>query len=126
MKRVAIYLRVSTSKQDTDNQRRELQAVAERSGWTVVKVYEDAGISGAKGRDQAIYRLADKSAGRVYYFDMSPVIPFRRHPIALGAIAAAVLAFAGTTIVLNWQSRPEVENRIAPPACQAVTGGPGI
>ena len=52
MKRVAIYLRVSTSKQDTENQRRELKAVAERSGWQVVKVYEDAGISGAKGRDQ--------------------------------------------------------------------------
>ena len=48
MKRVAIYLRVSTSKQDTDNQRRELEAVAERSGWKVVKVYEDAGISGAR------------------------------------------------------------------------------
>ena len=52
MKRVAIYLRVSTSKQDTDNQRRELEAVAARSGWQVVKVYKDAGISGAKGRDQ--------------------------------------------------------------------------
>jgi hypothetical protein len=52
MKRIAIYLRVSTSKQDTDNQRRELEAVAERSGWNVVKVYEDAGVSGAKGRDQ--------------------------------------------------------------------------
>src|SRR6202171_648312 len=52
MKRVAIYLRVSTSKQDTENQRRELEAVAERSGWHVVKVYEDAGISGAKGRDK--------------------------------------------------------------------------
>src|SRR6267378_4065602 len=51
MKRVAIYIRVSTSKQDTDNQRRELEAVADRSGWKVVKVYEDAGISGAKGRD---------------------------------------------------------------------------
>ncbi len=51
MKRVAIYLRVSTDKQTTDNQRRELEAVAERSGWKVVEVYEDAGISGAKGRD---------------------------------------------------------------------------
>jgi DNA invertase Pin-like site-specific DNA recombinase len=51
MKRVAIYLRVSTSKQDTENQRRELEAVAERSGWKVVKIYEDNGISGAKGRD---------------------------------------------------------------------------
>src|SRR5256714_4597091 len=52
MKRVAIYLRVSTSKQDTDNQRRELEAVAARSGWQVVRVFEDAGISGAKGRDK--------------------------------------------------------------------------
>src|SRR5438874_5336695 len=52
MKRVAIYLRVSTSKQDTDNQRRELELVAKRSGWQVVKVFEDAGISGAKGRDK--------------------------------------------------------------------------
>jgi len=52
MKRVAIYLRVSTDKQTTDNQRRELETVAERSGWKVVNVYEDAGISGAKGRDK--------------------------------------------------------------------------
>lgn len=51
-KRVAVYLRVSTSKQDTENQLRELIAVAERSGWEVVGIYEDAGISGAKGRDQ--------------------------------------------------------------------------
>jgi DNA invertase Pin-like site-specific DNA recombinase len=40
MKRVAIYLRVSASKQDTDNQRRELEAVAKRSGWEVVRVYQ--------------------------------------------------------------------------------------
>jgi DNA invertase Pin-like site-specific DNA recombinase len=32
MKRVAIYLRVSTSKQETSNQRRELEAVAARLG----------------------------------------------------------------------------------------------
>jgi len=51
MKRIAIYLRVSTSKQETSNQRRELEAVAGRSGWEIVKVYEDAGVSGAKGRD---------------------------------------------------------------------------
>ena len=52
MKRVALYIRVSTSKQETDNQRRELETVAKRSGWQIVKVYEDAGISGAKGRDK--------------------------------------------------------------------------
>jgi DNA invertase Pin-like site-specific DNA recombinase len=51
-KRVAFYLRVSTDSQTTDNQRRELEAVAERMGWTVTGIYEDAGISGAKGRDK--------------------------------------------------------------------------
>jgi len=51
-KRVALYLRVSTDSQTTDNQRRELEAVAERMGWTVTGIYEDAGISGAKGRDK--------------------------------------------------------------------------
>ena len=49
--RVAIYLRVSTTDQTTDNQRRELEAVASRHSWSVVRVFEDAGISGAKGRD---------------------------------------------------------------------------
>jgi DNA invertase Pin-like site-specific DNA recombinase len=32
MKRVGIYLRVSTDSRTTDNQRRELEAVAARSG----------------------------------------------------------------------------------------------
>lgn len=52
MKRVGIYLRVSTGSQTTENQRRELESVAVRSGWQVVGIYEDAGISGAKGRDK--------------------------------------------------------------------------
>jgi DNA invertase Pin-like site-specific DNA recombinase len=49
-KRVALYLRVSTGEQTTRNQRRELEAAAERHGWTVAATFEDAGISGAKGR----------------------------------------------------------------------------
>lgn len=51
-KRVGIYLRVSTKDQTTENQLRELRQVAERAGWEVVKVFEDAGVSGAKGRDK--------------------------------------------------------------------------
>jgi DNA invertase Pin-like site-specific DNA recombinase len=49
-KRVALYLRVSTTGQTTANQRRELAAVADRHGWEVVQVFSDDGISGAKGR----------------------------------------------------------------------------
>lgn len=51
-KRVAIYLRVSTKEQTTENQRRELEVVAGRAGWDVVQVFEDAGVSGAKGREK--------------------------------------------------------------------------
>lgn len=51
-KRVALYLRVSTADQTTANQRRELEAVARRHGWAVVYIFEDAGISGAKSRNE--------------------------------------------------------------------------
>lgn len=51
-KRAALYIRVSTDGQSTENQRRVLLEVAERRGWTVFATYEDAGISGAKGRDK--------------------------------------------------------------------------
>jgi DNA invertase Pin-like site-specific DNA recombinase len=70
MKRVAIYLRVSTSKQETSNQRLELEVVAERSGWQVVRVFEDAGISGAKGRDKRPGLDAMMKAVNAKEFDM--------------------------------------------------------
>jgi hypothetical protein len=69
-KRVAIYLQVSTSKQDTDNQLRELSAVADRSGWEIWKVYEDAGISGAKGRDKRPGLDAMLKAANAKQFDL--------------------------------------------------------
>src|SRR4051812_44749304 len=67
-KRVAIYIRVSTDGQTTENQRRELEDVAARSGWTVVGVYEDAGVSGAKGRDKrpAFDKLCRDAARRKF------------------------------------------------------------
>ena len=51
-KRVALYARVSTENQTTDNQLIELRAVAERMGWVVVEEFIDHAISGGKGRDQ--------------------------------------------------------------------------
>ena len=51
-KRVALYVRVSTDGQTTVNQQRELEAVAERHGWTVVDVFRDHAISGKNGREQ--------------------------------------------------------------------------
>jgi DNA invertase Pin-like site-specific DNA recombinase len=52
IRRVALYVRVSTDHQTTKNQDRELRAVADRHGWEVVATFKDEGISGAKGRDQ--------------------------------------------------------------------------
>jgi DNA invertase Pin-like site-specific DNA recombinase len=65
-RRVGIYLRVSTDGQTTKNQRRELEAVAARSGWEIVGFYEDTGISGAKGRDKrpAFDRLLKDATAR--------------------------------------------------------------
>ena len=51
-RRAAIYARVSTDGQSTENQLRELRAFAERSGWDVVHEYIENGVSGAKGRDK--------------------------------------------------------------------------
>ena len=51
-KRVALYARVSTDAQTTENQLLQLRAVAERHGWTVVAEYVDNGVSGAKGRSE--------------------------------------------------------------------------
>ena len=66
MMKVALYGRVSTDGQSTENQLRELRTMAERHGWTVVKEYVDQGISGTKGRkgrpafDQMCHALARK------------------------------------------------------------------
>ena len=51
---MAIYARVSTAdkNQTVENQLRDLLAVAERQGWTVVATFTDEGISGVKGRDR--------------------------------------------------------------------------
>jgi DNA invertase Pin-like site-specific DNA recombinase len=49
-RRVALYARVSTDKQSTANQLRELRLVASRMGWEEAGEFVDHGISGAKGR----------------------------------------------------------------------------
>lgn len=48
----ALYARISTDRQSTENQLRELREVAMRVGWKVVAEYIDHGFSGAKGRDR--------------------------------------------------------------------------
>jgi len=50
MKKIAIYARVSTSQQDTESQRNECRAHAERCGYEIVEIYEDK-ISGMTSKD---------------------------------------------------------------------------
>jgi DNA invertase Pin-like site-specific DNA recombinase len=70
MRRVALYTRVSTDHQTTENQERELRAVVERMGWTIVDIYRDEGVSGAKARaDRPAFDALCKDATR-RRFDM--------------------------------------------------------
>jgi DNA invertase Pin-like site-specific DNA recombinase len=62
MKRVALYLRVSTTNgQNTDNQRLVLEEIAAKSDWEIVGIYEDK-VSGAKGKDRPAYKQLQKDA----------------------------------------------------------------
>ena len=71
--RAALYLRVSTTDQDTERQERELRQVAAARGWKVVEVYTDHGVSGAKGRDKrpAINRLHKDATRHRFDFVMA-------------------------------------------------------
>jgi DNA invertase Pin-like site-specific DNA recombinase len=51
MRKIAIYARVSTDKQSTENQLLELRNLCNQLGYTIVQEYTDNGISGAKSRD---------------------------------------------------------------------------
>jgi DNA invertase Pin-like site-specific DNA recombinase len=63
--RAALYARVSTDLQTSDNQLLELRAHAERKGWTTAE-YIDEAISGTTASRPALNRLmADAKAGRL-------------------------------------------------------------
>ena len=49
-KKVALYARVSTDGQSTENQLRELRNAIARHGWSTVAEYVDRGVSGGRGR----------------------------------------------------------------------------
>jgi DNA invertase Pin-like site-specific DNA recombinase len=53
-RRAALYVRVSAADrgQTVENQLQPLQEAAARLGWSIVSVFKDEGISGAKGRDR--------------------------------------------------------------------------
>jgi DNA invertase Pin-like site-specific DNA recombinase len=100
MRRVALYLRVSTDGQTTENQRRVLEEVSARRGWTVTAVYEDAGISGAKaGSKRPGFDAMLKDAKR-RRFDVLAFWSVDRLGRSTATVAAALeeLDTAGVTI----------------------------
>jgi DNA invertase Pin-like site-specific DNA recombinase len=62
--RVALYVRCSTTRQDTDNQLRQLREWAEREGWTVTKVYEDYASGKTAARKQLQQLFTDAESKR--------------------------------------------------------------
>ena len=67
---VALYIRVSTDGQTTDNQLLGLNRWAERAGHEIVAIYDDNGISGAKGREYRKHFDAMLKAAVRREFDM--------------------------------------------------------
>jgi len=55
--RAALYLRVSTDKQDVENQRGQLIEFCQRQGWQIVATYTDEAQSGAKGDRPALREM---------------------------------------------------------------------
>ena len=54
MKRAVLYLRVSKHEQNIENQRTELERVANARGWRIVGTFKDEGISGLWTRGEAV------------------------------------------------------------------------
>ena len=56
---IAIYARVSTDHQDTENQLSELRDFTDRSGWQIFKEYVDTGYSGKDTRRPAFSEMME-------------------------------------------------------------------
>ena len=76
MKRAALYLRVSTDCQTTENQRLAIEGYCRLQQWKIVKVYEDVGVSGAQDKRPGLDALkAEVPKGK---FDVVIVWKFDR------------------------------------------------
>src|SRR5438034_3243475 len=64
MKRVACYLRVSTTEQTVENQRNDLRAYCKARGWNDVIEYSDTGVSGTRERRPGLDRLMSEVKAR--------------------------------------------------------------
>jgi len=75
-KRTAIYCRVSTKEQTTENQKRDLIRYCEQRELAIVEVFEDQGVSGSKQNRPALDAMMAKA--RLGAFDTVLVWKFDR------------------------------------------------
>lgn len=75
-KRAAVYLRVSTVEQTTENQLHSINKYCECQGWAIKHVYTDHGISGAKDKRPQLDQL--KEDIKKYKYDTVVVFKFDR------------------------------------------------
>ena len=71
MTRVALYTRVSTDRQEAENQRRQLRAFVDgHEGWKLVEKYrdEESGATGSRARFQALFEDARQRKFEVVVF----------------------------------------------------------
>ena len=84
--KTAIYCRVSTQEQTTDNQALELHEVADKQGWTVTETFTDT-ISGARanrpGLDALMKSVNRKDVDMVMVWDVSRLGRSLSHLVSL-------------------------------------------
>jgi DNA invertase Pin-like site-specific DNA recombinase len=104
--RVAIYTRVSTNNQTTENQRIELRRVAAARGWKIVNEFTDEGFSGSKGRDSRPALDAMLKAATRREFDLVAVWSVDRLGRSLQHLVETVndLHAVGVNLYLHTQS----------------------
>jgi DNA invertase Pin-like site-specific DNA recombinase len=107
MKRVALYLRVSTDEQTVHNQRLALEEIAQaHSDWQIVGSYTDEGISGSKGRNRrpGFDRLVKDAIRRK--FDLVAAVSVDRLGRSLQDLVAflAEIRSAGVDLYLHKQA----------------------
>jgi len=63
---VAVYLRVSTDKQDCENQAVQLREFATKQGWQIIREYKDSGESGANSDRAALKQMFEDARRRKF------------------------------------------------------------
>lgn len=100
---VALLVRVSTVRQETERQEAELRAVAAARGWSVVEVVQEAGVSGAAkdrpGLDRVLVLARSGAVQKVLVHEVSRVA--RRN----SAAHAFVEALTDLGVSLYWHAQ---------------------